>query len=161
MMLFLRDLPHGTTREALKSFVERHLPEGWLLKMFCRPRVIKSDVLKMLDETSGDRELHGLIRITPKRCGNHVIKRLNGLVLMGKPISVRPYVRRHRHDRRVTHTDPALLPFPDRRKPPARRRHMHMTTSRPVLDIEHSGSALDDYNWRVPMTERKNKAFKQ
>ena len=130
MMSYCKNLPLGTNNVEFKRFLEHRLRAAWMISALFHPKVVKANVLRVKDRTTGTWECQGLIRILPDICGKPVLRHLNGVKFYGRELAVRPYFPRHGHDRRVAYTDPRLLSFPDRREQTRRRENLLFTTAR-------------------------------
>ena len=102
MWVLLRQIPNKSTRQELGKFVNKGLKPSWMFFPFpSQAKVKRCEVLQILNPKTKTIEHHGLVQIDPSKAALHVIKRLNGRKLQGKPIVVRKYFRRLAHrDRR-------------------------------------------------------------
>jgi hypothetical protein len=148
MLLFLRNIPLGCTRDELKRFVRQTIRNGWLARLLYHPRVEKTDILKMKARDSSQWEFHGLVRISPSSAGPMVMQLLRESTLRGHKLHVQSYRSRRIHDRRRAYTDPRLLGFDDRRVA-QRRRDLKLTTLRPVLQSQTRIGPGKGYEFRL------------
>jgi len=147
MLLFLRNIPSGSTRDELKQFVRLTIRTSWMARLLYHPKVEKADILKIKHNGSNNWEHHGLVRISPSNAASMVMHMLRQRRFRGRALQVRPYQSRRLHDRRRAYTDPALLEFNERRKSD-RRRDLQITTTRPSLRRSDPAPALRGDDWR-------------
>lgn len=118
MLLFFKDIPKYTSIKEINKFIVSS--RGGLGKIFPFARgftLVKCEILRLEDRRKKTIEYHGLIEIEPERVGRSLIARLNGGVLLGSRVEVRPFIKRSVYkDRRRLHADLELLPVERRRR---------------------------------------------
>ncbi|MEO5343463.1 MAG: RNA-binding protein [Gammaproteobacteria bacterium SHHR-1] len=122
MILILCNIPSVSSLDDLRQFIEKYSKSWNPLKRSVE--VSGCEILEILDPTTGDRELHGLVNIPNFQQANAAIQRLNGRKLLGRPVRVREYVYRSPGDRRVNLRCQGLNRPEDRRRAQLKvRRH--------------------------------------
>ncbi|MEN8177848.1 MAG: hypothetical protein ABFS39_04435 [Pseudomonadota bacterium] len=86
----------------------------------------KCEILRLEDKRKETVEYHGLISIEPEKTCLALVDKLNGALLFGKRVEVRPYVKRSTYkDRRRLFADLELLPA-ERRSQDRRRSFLNI-----------------------------------
>jgi len=105
MLIFIRNIPELTLTKDLVEFVTPAL-KGVL--PLSSGKVVKAEILVLLDKHTKLMEYHGLVSVDSEKAGRKAIKKLNGARLNGKMVIVREYVTRSWHnDRRLNHANVA------------------------------------------------------
>lgn len=101
MLIFIRNIPELTLTKDLVEFVTPAL-KGLL--PLTSGKVVKAEILVLLDKRTKLTEYHGLVSVDSEKAGRKAIKKLNGTRLNGKMVVVREFVTRSWHnDRRHDH----------------------------------------------------------
>lgn len=148
MLLFLCNIPSGSTRDELKRFVRMAIRTDWMARLLYHPKVEKADILKIKTKGHSTWEHHGLVRISPSSAGPMVMELLRQRKFRGRGLDVRTYNSRRLHDRRHAYTDPLLLEFKDRRDM-ERRRDLKLSTTRPAMRRVEYLNPNKGYEWRI------------
>jgi hypothetical protein len=122
MLLFIKDIPKYVSQKELKRSIARARGGLGMIFPFIKGfTLVKCEILRLEDRGKKTIEYHGLIGIEPEKICHSLIRRLNGTILFGKRVEVRPYIKRSVYkDRRRLHADLELLPQ-ERRKRDRRR----------------------------------------
>lgn len=98
MIVFLRNIPNGTTRKDIANFLMPAL-KGGLFR--ATGKILSIDFLVIQDTETQITEYHGLVSILPDSAARRVIKKLHGQPLKNQRIALREYVMRSwQNDRR-------------------------------------------------------------
>ncbi|WP_396643643.1 hypothetical protein [Methylomonas sp. 2B] len=101
MILFIRNVPASTHLSELEAYVAPALKRRFL---FGGARILKAEILVILDKTTHTLEYHGLVHIDSDKVGLRAIKSLKGQRFKNKLVLVREYHNRNWHnDRRQTY----------------------------------------------------------
>lgn len=93
MDLFIRNVDQSTSADDLKAFVKQYT--RWTDALTGqKPKVLKSEILTIVNRISGDIEFHGKIKITPDKAAESMIRRLNRKILRGRIVEVRQWYSR-------------------------------------------------------------------
>jgi hypothetical protein len=99
--LFIRKIPAGANSGELQEFVEAHFPWLWRIGLGKKARVIKTQILTMVDKSTKEIEYHGLAVVEPASAADELIARMNLKYFKGRRVNVRRYyVRSSRNERR-------------------------------------------------------------
>jgi len=102
MLLFVRGLPKGISRNELMRVVQAAIRAKIPLPFRHKRRVTRCEILHILDRSSGRMERHGLVEVIPDKAGLLALRRLNHSRIHGKMVEVHPYRRRsYQRDRRI------------------------------------------------------------
>ncbi len=123
MLLFIKDIPRYSTRKEITQFIASSRGAFGRFIPFVKSFTLeKCQILRLEDKQQDTVEYHGLVSIAPEKTCLALIDKLDGAVLSGKKVEVRPYIKRSAYkDRRRMHADLELLPQ-ERRRQDRRRR---------------------------------------
>jgi hypothetical protein len=92
MIIFFRKIPPSTRPNELKSHVEPALKK---FIFFQSAKILKAEILILVDKNSGDREYHGLVYLDSDKSGQQVIKKLRGKPFKNRYLMIREFVNRN------------------------------------------------------------------
>ena len=118
MLLFIKDIPRYASQKELTRFITKARGKMGIIFPFLKGfTLVKCEILRLEDRGKKTVEYHGLIGVEPEKICPSLMRRLNGAILFGKRVEVRPYVKRSVYkDRRRFHADLELLPQERRRR---------------------------------------------
>jgi hypothetical protein len=121
-MLIIIEIPGHISSGALARKVTHAGARLWQqLPFFGKAHVKQCDILQAVDQESKSVNYMGLIAFDPPKMNKVVQKKLDGKVLFGRQVQVRPFVKRSPYrDRRKRYADLDRLPE-ERRKQDRRR----------------------------------------
>jgi hypothetical protein len=93
-----------------------------LLPIIGTPSLDKCQILRIEDKQEETVEYHCLVSVEPEKTCQSLMRRLDGALLFGQPVAVKPYIKRSPYkDRRRFYADLELLKterrVEDRRRP--------------------------------------------
>ncbi len=95
MKIFISRVPPKTNRKELERFIDQGLNTGIRkLPLFTCASVNRCEVVRILDESTGLSEIHGIADIDSEKPAGYVVEKLTGKRLCGKPVAVHEYRRR-------------------------------------------------------------------
>jgi hypothetical protein len=94
VLIFIRLLPEAVTQGELRRFVEKAINSRWRSLLATRSKIHKAEIRKLVNQTTGSVEYHGLVDIEPAKRALAAIHKLNHAPLKGKTVEVRKYYQR-------------------------------------------------------------------
>lgn len=95
MIIFFRKIPSDTRPSDLKEHVEPVLKKFFL---FTSGRILKTEILVLLDKVTEAEEYHGLVHISPESAGTRALKKLKGKPFKNRYLIIREYVVRDKNN---------------------------------------------------------------
>jgi hypothetical protein len=122
MLLLIKHIPGYLTKKELMKFIRSARSTVWrLFPIVGNITLDKCQILRIEDKEQETIEYHCLVCIEPEKTGQTLLKKLDGSLLFGRPVEVKPYIRRSPYkDRRRFHADLELLKI-ERRSQDRRR----------------------------------------
>lgn len=94
MIIFLRHIPAGSQKHEIASFIEPMFDDCPLDPVAPKATVQNIEFLSLRDIGSNIQERHALVTVLPNEVARHVLKRIDGAMFKGAPLSAREYVMR-------------------------------------------------------------------
>lgn len=137
MLLFIKDIPKYSTNQEVTRFISSGRSSlARFIPFISGFSVLKCEILRIEDKRQLTVEYHGLITVEPEKTGHALINRLDGAILNGRRVEVRPYFKRAAYkDRRRIHANLELLPA-ERRSRDRRRDYLHTLCLRCRSDLK-------------------------
>ncbi len=123
MLLLIKHIPGYITKKELMKFIGSARSLLWrFLPVVGTPSLDKCQIIRIEDKQEDTLEYHCLVAVEPEKTCQALMKKLDGALLFGQPVEVKPYIKRSPYkDRRRFHADLELLKFErrteDRRRP--------------------------------------------
>jgi len=111
MLLLIKHIPGYITKKEIMTFFRSARGPVWrLLPLVGNIGLDKCQILRIEDKQKETIEYHCLVSVEPEKTGQALLKKLDGAMLFGRPVEVKPYVKRSPYkDRRRFHADLELL----------------------------------------------------
>jgi hypothetical protein len=110
MIIFLRNIPLKTKKYEIANFIGKAFNHCFLGRPGTKISIEDIEILSIQDIDSNTLEKHGLARVLPKEVAKRVIKKLDGTIFKGIPVTVREYINRSAHNdpRNELHLDTTI-----------------------------------------------------
>ena len=117
MLLLIKHIPGYITKKELMTFIRSARSTIWRwLPIVGSINLEKCQILRIEDKQNETIEYHCLVAVEPEKTCQTMLKKLDGALLFGRPVEVKPYVKRSPYkDRRRFHADLELLKIERRR----------------------------------------------
>ncbi|MGD8590063.1 MAG: hypothetical protein PVG22_14650 [Chromatiales bacterium] len=117
MLLLIKHIPGYITKKELTTFIRSTRSMVWrLFPVFGGFSLEKCQILRIEDKQKQTVEYHCLVSVEPEKSCQVLLKKLNGALMFGRPVEVKPYAKRSPYkDRRRSHADLELLKVERRR----------------------------------------------
>ena len=111
MLLLIKHVPGYITKKELTKFIRSARSMVWRwFPVVGNISLDKCQILRIENKQSETIEYHCLVSIEPEKTCLTLLKKLDGAQLFGRPVEVKPYVKRSPYkDRRRFHADLELL----------------------------------------------------
>lgn len=137
MLVFLRNIPDGTSQRDIVNFIRPALKGGLFS---AKGNLLSIDALLIKDRNTNLIEHHAIVQIKPDAAASRVIKRLDGQALKGQRIRLHEYVVRNwKNDRRSAASLKLGAPTGNRRLTARRRKNLQIRMGRFLANLDGHG----------------------